>query len=66
MVKVFGRVIRNSEDDILFDNGLGYCLLDKNDGTVTINDTEYESMNRDNTELMKILSTTIINLRNKG
>ena len=42
MVKVFGRVIRNSEDDILFDNGLGYCLLDKNDGTVTINDIEYD------------------------
>ena len=42
MVKVFGRVIRNSENDILFDNGLEYCLLDKNDGTVTINDTEYD------------------------
>ena len=42
MVKVFGRVIRNNEDEILFDNGLVYCLLDKNNGTVTINDTEYD------------------------
>ena len=42
MVKVFGRVIRNNEDEILFDNGLEYCLLDKNNGTVTINDTEYD------------------------